>query len=231
MRAHVGLIAVLLLGLALLGCGRENSATAGQGAAQPALQAASSIPAAGGGVEIELDDADAKKVVLDAEKGRIVKPMAVYSDGSPPAGVKGPKGASGGKYVETAEPVEKDPATGKRKELHGGATTLTFDAPEAGKYYIWVRVWWRHGCANSYSIGLDGMPGMMKRAKPHQITDSTFGKWRWLAVGRSVLRPAAIRLAKGRHTLTLTSREDGSALDQVLVVNDPDYVPTGPEKP
>ncbi|HRU05096.1 MAG TPA: hypothetical protein P5137_04890 [Candidatus Brocadiia bacterium] len=228
MRPLLSAFLSFLVAAASAGCGQAQP-PAPQAQAPSAPQAAPS-PAASG-VQIETDQTATVKIILEAENGKIEAPMAVFTDATPPPGVNGPKGASGGKYAETPEPVDVDPETGKRKENIGGSTALNFTAPQTGDYYIWLRVWWRHKCANSFEAGLDGMPGLKPGSKPHQITDNTVESWRWLAVGPNVFQPAPIRLEKGEHTLKITTREDGSVLDQALVVNDPDYVPSGIEKP
>ena len=225
-------ILALITVLALVGCDRGNPGAAGGSPARdkPTKPTGAAPDNSGGGVVIEMGD-DVSKIVIEAEDGKIEAPMKIHGDANPPAGCRGPKGAGKGKYVETPEPVKVNPATGKRFELKGGRTTIAFDIPDSGKYCFWLRVWWRGGCANSFNVGLDGMPGMKKGAKPHQVTDGSFGNWRWIAVGASAFEPTPIRLKKGKHTLAVTTGEDGSVLDQVLIVDDPEYQPTGIEKP
>jgi len=230
------MLRLLALGLAVAlaagGCTEAAPPPAPSGA--PAGQARPEQPAAPAAkpaqkADIEIGDLDmgpSVKIVLEAENGKIEPPMAVFADAKPPEGVDGPQGASAGKYVETPEPVEVDPETGKRKELHGGSTTLSFTVPNDGKYYVWLRVWWRHGCANTFSVQPDGDKNI-----DDKVTDNTYKAWRWLAVGRTPFEPGPFEFKKGEHTLKLTSREDGSVLDQVLVVDDPEYRPTGVEKP
>jgi len=227
MRFTMSMTLSLIVTAAIAGCGQaQPPAPQAKGAAAPKTDARP----ASSGVQVEMDQSGAIKIVLEAEQGKIETPMAIFADATPPAGVSGPKGASGGKYAETPEPIEVDPETGKRKENIGGSTAINFTVPKTGDYCVWVRVWWRHKCANSFEAGLDGMPGLKPGSKPHQITDNTVESWRWLAIGPNVFQPAPVRLDKGEHTIKITSREDGSVLDQVLVVNDPDYVPSGVEK-
>lgn len=219
---------IVLLGLMIVtaGCGEKPNPSGQSGgvAAQPSKQVTTPAKSNGDtGVEIEeLGMGDDVKIVLEAESGTIEAPMQVYTDAKPPTGTDGPRGASGGKYCETAEPPTVDPASGKQKELHGGSTTLTFDAPHDGKYYLWLRVWWRHGCANALNVQLDSNPR-------DTVGDNTCARWHWVAIGKTIFDPAPLDLKSGRHTLKVTSREDGSVVDQVLLVDDPDYRPAGAE--
>ena len=147
-----------------------------------------------------------KKIVLEAEAGKIVAPMQTYED----------KRASGGKYVMTPEPPDNDHQT------LGGETRLIIDVPEAGTYNLWVRVWWNHSCDNSFDVSLAG-------GEKIQVTNNTYEHWQWLQVARK-----SFDLPKGRLPVVISSREDESKLDQVLLVetkDDPrlDYVPTGVE--
>ena len=177
------------------------------------------------GVVVEEIGLEGTKIVLEAEQGTIEAPMQVYTDKASPAGTEGPRGASAGKYVETAEPTELD-SHGKKKVAIGGSTTLGFDIPEDGKYCIWLRVYWRHNCANSFQVQRDDKSS---EAELDQVTDNTEKSWHWVAVGKNTFTPTAFEFTKGKHTIKVTSREDGSVLDQVLIVDDAEYSPAGIE--
>ena len=205
-----------LAALFLFGCGERPQPAAPE---VPSPDPVAEAPSPGG-VMFDIEGDDVFKVVLEAEEGEIEAPMGIYGDATPPPGEEGPTGASGGRYVETPE---VDPETGQKVERNEGSTTLAFTVPETGNYYVWLRVWWRHSCANSFSVVMEGMG-------PHIVSDNTVGTWRWLAVGPSVFRPAPIRLEAGEHAIQVFTREDGSVLDQVLIVDDPEYAPTGIEK-
>jgi hypothetical protein len=217
----------MALALVLSGCDERSSTPQQVPAGKPKLaKPPAQAPASpNGGIVFEEVGGAGVRLVCEAEDGKVEAPMQVFTDAKPPAGTDGPKGASGGKYVETPEPTEIDPATNKKKELLGGSTTVTFDIPADGKYCIWLRVWWRHSCANSFAVQRDD-----DAQNVDTVTDNTEGRWHWVAIGKSIFEPTPFRFTKGQHAAKVISREDGSVLDQVLIVDDPDYRPVGPER-
>lgn len=162
-------------------------------------------PETAGGVTVDIDlTADsAPRVLLEAETGRLREPMKVFAS----------KAAGGDKYVLAPEGPN-------HKEISiGGDVVLAFKVEKAGKYELWLRVWWDHGCANSLNVAIDG--------KSHgYITNNNTEVWQWM---RSQAGP--FDLAAGEHLLVVGNREDGSRLDQVLLIQDSEYVPAGIEKP
>ncbi len=154
-------------------------------------------------VDIDLSTDSASRILLEAEAGRIKEPMKVFAD----------KAASGGKYVLAPEGPD-------HKEINkGGDVAITFKVEEAGKYEMWLRVWWHCGCANSFGVSLDG--------KAHDdIGNNNYGAWQWMRI-----KAGPLGLSAGDHLLVVTNREDGARLDQVLLIQDSEYVPTGIEKP
>ena len=154
-------------------------------------------------VDIDLTADSAPRILLEAETGRLKEPMKIFTD----------KTAAGKKYVLAPEGPN-------HKEISfGGDVALAFKVEEAGKYEVWLRVWWDHGCANSLNVVIDG--------KAHgYITNNNTEVWQWM---RSRAGPFA--LAAGDHLLVVGNREDGSRLDQVLLIQDGEYVPAGIEKP
>ncbi|WP_253155892.1 RHS repeat-associated core domain-containing protein [Stieleria tagensis] len=96
---------------------------------------------------------------------------------------------------------------------------VSFDAP--GTYYIWLRMLGDDDADDSVHIGLDGIVASYGK---HGMTD-TSGDWHWEQnVGDrggedrvSINVPTA-----GSHTLNLWMREDGVAVDKIVLTRDPD---------
>ncbi len=93
----------------------------------------------------------------------------------------------------------------------------------AGVYYVWVRIWGSSNKDDSVHAGLDGVPASYGR---YGITDSS-KQWHWeqLAAGQRVTVQVD---APGAHTLNIWMREDGTAIDKLLLTTDSAYTPSGP---
>lgn len=136
----------------------------------------------------------------EAERSlQLTKPMVIAQD----------SGASGGQMIAIARWA----GAGWRNEA-GGAAMYDFEVPEAGSYSLWTRVRWLDGCGNSFFLRVNG--------GPRQVfgNDAEFGHWHWLKAG-------GFRLAKGKNSIELANREDGVALDKLLLTGDPDFRPEG----
>jgi hypothetical protein len=97
-------------------------------------------------------------------------------------------------------------------------------AVAGGTYRLWVRRWvpsvWGYGLGGTKSdsawVGVDD--------EPLAVLDDAGGAtddWVW------VQAPAPFTLAPGTHTLRLRARENGYAVDRVVLTADPVFVPTG----
>jgi PKD repeat protein len=102
---------------------------------------------------------------------------------------------------------------------------LQVDRP--GTYYLWIRMQGATGNDDSVHLGLNGQ---LVTAGGQGVTPATFGSWQWSnrIAGAGVVRvtiPAA-----GRHVLNLWMREDGVAVDRLMLTTDPAFRPacTGP---
>ena len=136
--------------------------------------------------------------------------------------VLGPQSASGGRCVAVPEGANKD-----RKENPRGKVTMKFNVPKNGTYYIHPRVWWKDGCSNSFGMAVDG-------AKPIMVTDATYEVWHWVKLMPDDPRssvPSGFKLAKGKHAVTFTNREDNVKLDQAYITDDPRAAPVGIVEP
>lgn len=142
-------------------------------------------------------------ILFEAECGEVRAPVQLFEDSA----------ASGGKYALAPEGPD-------HKEINkGGDVTYTLQVPEGGEYVMWVRAKWSGACGDSLGVLLDG-------SALGAVGDSVYETWHWVRLGRR-----KVQLAAGEHSLVITNREDGSAFDQVLLTQDPDYRPTGIEKP
>lgn len=143
-----------------------------------------------------------RKVYLwrEAEKAdAITPPVRLQADGE----------ASGGVGISIPAGAGK----GWRGEA-GGSATFSFELPETGLYNVWARTRWHDGCANTFFLRVSGGPRLILG------NDAVFGQWHWI-------KAASQRLAKGRAALELANREDGVALDKLLLTSDLDFEPEG----
>ena len=107
---------------------------------------------------------------------------------------------------------------GTRTDEHKGKARLTLNSQTAGSYNAWARGLWRDTCSNSFSL--------KSGEAPEQVVgnDDVFGVWHWVPAGKH-------NLIAGKNTITITEREDGIEIDQVLFTRDPGFQPTGPVSP
>lgn len=104
---------------------------------------------------------------------------------------------------------------GKGSDTADGCAELPFVLATAGVYHAWVRVRWADSCGNSLGFQVDAA------AETVVGQDAVFGTWHWVQAG-------AFRLSPGDHRVTLKEREDGVAVDQILLSTDPAFVPSAP---
>jgi len=136
-------------------------------------------------------------ILMEAENGQITAPMTVFEDHE----------ASRGKYVMTPEGPAGEEIN------HGGEVVYRLDVAAPGEYVLWCRARWAGACGNSLDILLD-------TAGQGFVEDPVYEVWHWVALRRK------LKLDAGEHFLVIGNREDGSAVDQVLLTQDPDYRPT-----
>lgn len=188
---------MLALGAAVLaGCGKSGVEPGG--ATPTTLPASGAIRnGAGEGTLISISRTVSPSILIEAESGAITPPVEIKDD----------KDASGGKYIVAPEGPE-------HKEISiGGDSTCKLRVSEPGDYTLWLRANWSGACGNSIDIRLDG-------ERLGTVEDSVFEVWHWVALQRPLRG-----LAAGEHLLTLYNREDGSAVDQVLLTQDSGYRP------
>jgi len=103
--------------------------------------------------------------------------------------------------------------TGKKK----GVAKYRIQVPEAGRYRVWLRVYWEGGCANSVLCQIND-------GRTFSVEDAIFGRWHWVdAVGLKDLK-----LAQGGMDFVLKGSEDGVHIDQIAFVSgDEGGIPVG----
>ena len=122
-------------------------------------------------------------------------------------------GAAGGVYLEIPQ------GAGKPPDVQGEAA-FEFVVDKPGTYYLWARVWWLDGCGNSLGMSLNG---------EKEFTfgqDATYKQWHWV---KAPARLSQLNLQAGKQTLKVANREDGVAIDQILITRNKRYVPVGIE--
>ena len=103
-----------------------------------------------------------------------------------------------------------------------GSITVTTTVPDSGAYLLWARAMGLGWNQNSFWVSVDGAP-------PIHYEIGQFGgqwTWGWEPVHAENQPVAPFTLSAGTHTVVFSSRENGSRLDALLLVNRSDYIPT-----
>jgi hypothetical protein len=129
--------------------------------------------------------------------GSNFEPFEVRSDGV----------ASGGQYIPTA-----DEGQFGRSPPDQGRAEYTFEVPKDGEYAMWGRVRIRSR-GNTFHVSLDGD----SREFHGELTEG----WFWTQLPHST-----VSFSSGTHTLTVSYREDGAALDKLLVIPETSIEPS-----
>lgn len=154
----------------------------------------------------------AAQVVIEAESA--VETEAPVVRGTTPAGAPAEQAASGGAYLFIKE------GAGNPPKLNKGFAKYEVEVEKAGGYRLWARVRWDGECSNSFTIQIDDRPAFLFGE------DATFNVWHWVRYPVARMAPL-VKLSKGKHTIVFRNREDGVALDQILLTTDKRYVPVG----
>lgn len=152
----------------------------------------------------------AESVCIEAETAATLAAPVAVADAGSTTNAPELKGASAGKCLVIPE------GAGKPPEVQGTAT-FRLVVRASGEFYLWQRVWWSDSCGNSVTVVVDD-------GKPYAFgQDGTYKSWHWV-------RGMKLRLDAGSHELRLENREDGIAIDQLLLTSDLKYVPVGIEE-
>ena len=87
----------------------------------------------------------------------------------------------------------------------GRKPRLVVDIPGSGSYYLWVRAKWKHVCANSVAVQIDG--GSVRNVG----NDDVFDRWHW------VRHDLPLVLSRGPHELIVAAAESDIQLDRILL--------------
>ncbi len=161
----------------------------------------------------------------------------VTPDVSPDGDASHIAGASRGAYVELLPDTRRNHgdkliAGENFSNEPGRMAVLTYPVHFAtpGKYWLWARAFTTTTEDNGLHFGVDGT--WPETAQRWQTV--TKGKWHWESRQRTtdvhVGVPGLLTLdvpAAGLHTIHIAMREDGIALDRILLVNRQDYQPNG----
>jgi hypothetical protein len=123
--------------------------------------------------------------------------------------------AAGGKaiYIPLRRPHGED-EMGPADE---GNAVFKLKTTKAGVYRLWVRARWYDSCGDSFFVVVDTQP------QSFIGEDGTNQKWHWV-------KGKTYQLAAGVHSIKFQNREDGAAMDELLLTTDLRYVPTRVEK-
>lgn len=139
-------------------------------------------------------------VTLEAESGVLNSPVVSHDDFDTPL-------AFGGAYIWTPE------NTGNNNNGNpAGKATYTFNLANSGSYTLWVRMYAATSNNGSFWQSLDG-------GNKTALVAGGIGSWVWT-------QGASWDVSAGQHTLVLGHRDEQSRADQIIVTDDPGFVPT-----
>lgn len=90
---------------------------------------------------------------------------------------------------------------------------------ESGTHYVWARVYFQDGSADSFFFGLDS-------TVVGQIAGNPYGEWRWERA-EATLEIDTV----GIHQIDIFGREPNSLLDHIVITSDLSFDPTVVDKP
>ena len=132
----------------------------------------------------------------EAEAVRLSAPMKIVAD----------DGALGGRGITS--PSLK------------GSARWTLTVPSNGIYALWVRAWAPTRGADTLLTKLDAEDEVTLTIPEAE----GYARWRWVGLV-SAVSGSSMRLSAGVHTVRLRAKDAGVRMDQLLVTNEPTYVP------
>ena len=145
--------------------------------------------------------------------------------------------ASGGKYIQvlpdTRQSHDDKLVKGENFTDDPGVMAVLeypFEAKEAGRYFVWARTFSSNAEDNGLHFGLDGAwPESGRRWQTVKKNG-----WHWDCKQRTAKVHAGVPMqlwldveSPGKHTLLLSMREDGAAVDEIVLSNDAEWRPAG----
>lgn len=124
------------------------------------------------------------------------------------------------------------PNNGTLKHAITDSPMLSYQIPfkQAGKYYLWIRGLGdtnrqNEGKDDSLHVGINGTLSDYGKG----ISGFPAGDWHWSNGTRSGYSASIQVPSAGTHTVNIWMREDGLAIDQLVVTNNPEYNPSSTE--
>ena len=109
----------------------------------------------------------------------------------------------------------------ERLERQSPSLSYEIDFPEAGTYYLWLRLWAMDSNSNSLYLALDE-----EDKDPMEVKTDDYRTWSWSNELMSARHPARIQVpSAGTHRLDVWMREDGLYLDQMLLTKNRSFSP------
>ncbi len=167
-----------------------------------------------GGGSLDPPPALDENVRIEAETGSLVAPFQMYADTS----------AAGNKYIMVPSP---------NPELKQGKATYTFNITTSGTYVIWGRCIAPSGSADSFYLSVDSKPDVLW--EPFQGQWKNYWSWDRVSdrgngsTAYPQYDPVYFVFTVGSHTLVITSRDEDTKLDKLLITRDMTYAPSGKE--
>lgn len=143
------------------------------------------------------------KIVVDSGDYTSIKPSMVKTNTTSSA-------VSNNNFIQI--PPRRPRATEETGPSDDGNAVYRINVPTAGTYQLWARTWWYDSCGNSFFIVVDNRPAVF-------IEGPTYQTWHWVKGPR-------LQLSAGQHTIRFQNREDGARMDQFMLINNTQYVPT-----
>jgi hypothetical protein len=139
-------------------------------------------------------------VTVEAESGTLTSPMASHNDFDTPL-------AFNGNYIWTP------PGTGTNTNGNPTAkATYSVSLANATTYTLWVRMYGATGNNDTFWQSLDG-------GTKTALIPGTLGSWVWT-------KGASWTVTAGTHSLVLGHRDEQARADQIILTDDPAFVPT-----
>src|SRR6185436_3107438 len=91
-----------------------------------------------------------------------------------------------------------------------------------GTYIVWSKVLSPNMAQDSFFVSVDGGTEFIYSTV---INGGYTSAWQWTFVNEDMANPSVFNLSAGQHSIQFRSREAYTGLDQLLVTNDPSYVP------
>ena len=149
-------------------------------------------------------DTSARLVLLEAESGQFVSPMAALTD-------------SGVTYVTCPSyPVS-------------GSVKISFSAPMSADYYAWARVKGPTSSSDSFWFTLDDSATeeiFHVYGAPEPSDGIRSSAWMWKRINIPSAGARIFSLNAGTHSIKFRAREQNALIDRLVFSSDPNFLPT-----